>query len=112
MLFRSGRVRVIGVSAAQRQPGAIAAVSTWKEQGYDAVFSNWRGVVGARGLSPAQVAYWEDVFSKLVDTDEWKRDLEKNLWSPQHMNSAESRRFLEQEAVKLRGILGELGLAK
>ena len=43
----------------------IAQIPTWREQGIDAVFGNWRGVVGPKGVSAAQLAYWDDVFSKL-----------------------------------------------
>jgi len=43
-----------------------AETPTWVEQGYDAVFSNWRGFVGPKGMTPAQIAYWDGIFAKVV----------------------------------------------
>ena len=46
-------LRVVAVAAPQRLPGPMAEVPTWREQGVNAVVSNWRGVVGPRNLTPA-----------------------------------------------------------
>jgi putative tricarboxylic transport membrane protein len=108
----AGKLRAIAVSSPQRLPGALADVPTWTEQGYAAVFGNWRGVVGPKGLTPAQVAYWEQVFAKLVKTDEWKREMEKNFWSDFYLGSRDSQAFLEKENATLRALLTDLGLAK
>lgn len=110
--LRAGRVRVLGISSPQRLAGDLAQVPTWKEQGIDAVSDNWRGIVGPRGMTAPQVAYWEDVFARLVETDEWKRDLEKNFLAPSFMKSAESRRFLQAQHAELKALLTDLGLAK
>jgi putative tricarboxylic transport membrane protein len=109
---QTGKLRAIAVSSPQRLPGALAEVPTWTEQGYNAVFGNWRGVVGPKGLSQAQIAYWEQVFAKLVTTDEWKRDMDRNFWSDFYMGSRDSRAFLEKENATLRTLLTDLGLAK
>ena len=55
----AGKLRILGVSAAQRLPGAMADVPTWKEQGVDLDYGSWRTILGPKGLSPEQVAYWE-----------------------------------------------------
>ena len=72
-----GAVRVIAVSSDRRLPGALAGAPTWREQGVDAVYGNWRGVLGPKGLSNAQTAYWGGVLGRMVATPEWKQDLEK-----------------------------------
>ena len=109
---QAGKLRAIAVSSPQRLPGALAEVPTWTEQGFNAVFGNWRGVVGPKGLSPAQVAYWEQVFAKLVRTEDWKRDMERNFWSDFYMGSRDAQAFLEKENATLRALLTDLGLAK
>lgn len=109
---QSGKLRAIGVSSPKRLPGVLAEVPTWTEQGYNAVFGNWRGVVGPKGLSQAQIAYWEQVFAKLVNTEDWKRDMERNYWSDHYMGSRDARAFLEKESATLRALLTDLGLAK
>ncbi len=109
---KSGAVRMIAVAAPRRLGGTLAAIPTWKEQGTDAVFSNWRGVIGPKGMSPAQIAFWDATLAAIVQTEEWKKEVEKNDWEPDYMNSAESRKFLERQDQALRVVLAELGLAK
>jgi len=108
----AGRVRVLGVSAPQRLPGTLASVPTWKEQGADATFLNWLGIAAAKGLSTAEVAYWEAAFAALVKTDEWHKDLEKNLRVDTYMNSRGTRKYLDQQYGEIKGILTDIGLAK
>jgi putative tricarboxylic transport membrane protein len=110
--LQTGKLRAIAVSSPKRLSGAMAAVPTWTEQGYNAVFGNWRGVVGPRGLSPAQVAYWESVFARLVKTDEWRQEMEQNFWSDFYLNSRDTQAVLQKENATLKNILGDLGLAK
>lgn len=45
-MLRNGQVRLIAVTSPARLGGVLADVPTWREQGYDAVVSNWRSVVG------------------------------------------------------------------
>jgi len=108
----AGKVRVIGVSAAERLPGMLANVPTWREQGANAVFSSWLGVVGAKGLSASQVAYWENAFAVLSRTEEWTKDAAKNYQIGNYMNSRDVRRYWDTQYGELKEILTDLGLAK
>ena len=63
-------------------------------------------------MPAAQVEYWDNVFLRLTRTDDWKRELERNLWSDSYMNSAQARRFLDQQNEELRGLMTDIGLAK
>lgn len=110
--LQAGRMRALAVSAPRRMRGVLATAPTWREQGLNAVFANWRGVIGPRGLSAAQIAYWDEIFARLVETDEWKKDLERDLWKPNYLNSAESAKYLKAQYDELKAILAELGLAK
>jgi putative tricarboxylic transport membrane protein len=109
---KEGRVRILGVSAAQRQPGALADLPTLREQGSDAVFFTWRGFMGPKGLKPAEIAYWDAVFEKLAQSEEWKKDTERELWNSDYLLSARTREHLDREAGVMTTILTELGLAK
>ena len=111
-MAKQGQVRVIAVTAPARLPGALADVPTWREQGFDAVVTNWRIMVGPKGMSDAQVAYWEEALRRLNDSDEWKKELEANAWMSEFMRSAETRKFLERENTDVRGFLVDLGMAK
>lgn len=107
-----GRVRSIAVSAPKRLGGAMALVPTWREQGVDSVFSSWRGVIGPKGMTPDQIAYWEDVLTKIVQTEEWKRDMEKNYWESNFMKSADAMKYLRSQYEQYRAVLTDLGLAR
>lgn len=109
--MQGGKVRVIGVTAPARVGGAFAHVPTWREQGMNAIFGNWRGVVGPGGLTNEQLAYWDTVFANLNAGEEWKTEIKNGLWDVTYMNSGESKKFLDQEYEQLRRILTELGLA-
>jgi len=108
----AGRLRVIAVSSPQRLGGALASVPTWKEMGANVLVTNWRMAAGPRGLTAAQVAYWENAFGRLVQADEWKKDLERNSFEDSFMRGDEFRRFIRSEYDSFRSVLAELGMAK
>ncbi len=107
----AGKVRVIAVSAPRRLSGKMASVPTWREQGFDAVFGNWRGIIGPKGLTREQIDYWDQVFSRLNATDEWKAEIQSGMWEETYMNSRDARAFLDKEYEQLRRILTDLGIA-
>jgi len=107
-----GEMRALAVSSPKRLVGAYAQVPTWKEQGLDSVFSSFRFVLGTKGMDAAQVAYWEQVFSKLTQTSEWKQYLERGNLEPSILGSKESGNFLREEYARLQAVMMELGLTK
>ena len=107
-----GKMRVIGVGAPQRFKGVLAGAPTWKEQGVDLVSGTFRGIMGPKGLTSAQVAFWEGALRKLSDTDEWKTDLERNYWFNDFMPAAQFAKELEKEYADTKAVLVDLGLAK
>jgi len=111
-MARQGQVRVLAVTAPTRLPDVLADVPTWREQGYDAVVSNWRSIFGPRGMTAPQIAYWEQALQRFVESDGWKKELEVNFWRSEYLRSAETRKFIEQDDAQARAFLGELGLAK
>jgi putative tricarboxylic transport membrane protein len=111
-MARQGQVRVLAVTSPSRLPDVLANVPSWREQGYDVVVSNWRSMVGPRGMTEAQVTYWEQAFRRFVESDEWKKELETNFWASEYMRSTEMRKYLEQDNAQVRSFLVELGLAK
>lgn len=111
-MARQGQVRVLAVTSPSRLPDVLANVPTWRDQGYDVVVSNWRSMVGPRGMAEAQVTYWEQAFRRFVESDEWKKELETNFWASEYMRSAEMRKYLDQDNAQVKSFLVELGLAK
>jgi putative tricarboxylic transport membrane protein len=111
-LMKAGKIRVIAVASSERLGGDLSGVPTWREQGVDAVYSSSQGLLGAKGLSAAQVAYWEGVLKRVTDTPEWNAFLAKNHWKPRYMGAAEARKYLDAESENARALLGDLGLLK
>jgi putative tricarboxylic transport membrane protein len=111
-MARQGQVRVLAVTSPVRLPDVLADVPTWREQGYDAVVSNWRSIFGPRGMTEPQIAYWEQAFARFVESDEWKKELETNFWRSEYLRSGETRKYLERDNAVEKAFLVELGLAK
>lgn len=108
----SGLIRAIAVTSPKRLGGALKDVPTWKEQGVDAVFDSWRGVVGPKGLTREQIAYWDSIFKKITDNEDWKRELEQGLVVGNYLNSKEAAAYLDQQYKELEALLISTGLAK
>ncbi len=109
---QSGRLRVVAVSADKRLPGAFASVPTWKEQGVNLVYGGWRSIMGPKGLTAPQVAYWEGALRKASQSAEWKTELERNYWSDDFVTSVQFRKDLEKDYADMKAVLVELGLAR
>ena len=110
--LRSGAMKILAVSAPKRQSADLAPVQTLKELGIDAVVDNFRLMIGASGMSAEQIAYWDQVMARLAQDDEWKKDLENNLWENTYMSSRDTRNYLDKQYADLKAVLVELGLAK
>ena len=110
---QQGTVRILAIGAPQRQPGPLAQVPTFREQGIDAhLVTNWRGVFGAPGLSAPQIAFWENAFARMVATEEWKKPANQDDLARYFLKGRDFARFLEAEYQISKAVLTELGYAK
>jgi len=109
---QAGKLRVLVLTAPTRAHGELANVPTWKELGVNSTHEVWRGLIGTRGMTRAQIAYWDDVLGRLVKTDAWKKELEQTQIENVYRNSAETVKYLKAEYDESRVILTDLGLAK
>jgi putative tricarboxylic transport membrane protein len=107
-----GRLRILGITAEKRGEGALAEIPTWKEQGYDVVFSNTRLLVGPKGLTQAQTAHWDNVLERVAQSDEWKSDVQKNHAVLDYAGSKQSPQRMAAIYKQLKGALVAAGLAK
>jgi putative tricarboxylic transport membrane protein len=111
-LVESGKLRALTVTSSKRMQGPLAEAATWSEFGYKGVFDNWRGVIGAKGITPAQVAFWEDVFKRVTASDDFQQYAAKNQWENSYRGPAEARAFMEAQYGELKSVMDFLGLAK
>jgi len=107
--IRAGNLRVIVQISEERLP-PYPNVPTMKEAGFDASVPQVRGIIAPPGIPREVLAYWEDVFARLVRTPTWKKYLEENLFVDGFQRSAELNKFIEEYSETMRGILREGGV--
>jgi putative tricarboxylic transport membrane protein len=110
--LQQGKMRLLVISSPTRRDGIFAGVPTWKEIGIDMTASTWRTVTAPKGLRPQQIAYWDGVFRRLSQTDEWKKDVADNHWENTYLPAPEARKRLDRDYAETKQILADLGMAK
>jgi putative tricarboxylic transport membrane protein len=110
--LNAGRIRLLGISGAERLSGPFAATPTWKEQSADCIIGAWRGITGPAGITPAQVAYWADVLKAVTQQPIWREELSRFSWSSMFKDGPVLREYLENERAEFVVMLDELGLLK
>ena len=108
---QAGKLRIIVIGAPKRLGGELAKVPTWKELGVNA-FELWRGLAGPKGMTRAQIQFWDGALGALVKTEDWKKELTENQVEDIYKNSADTGKQWKEEYDEVKGILTELGLAK
>jgi len=108
----SGKLRALAVSSPKRMGGPLTAAPTWPELGYKGVMENWRGIIGAKGISAEQIAFWDNVFRRLTSSDEFRNFAEQNQWDASYRGAEESRKFMAEQYEELKGVMTYLGMAK
>lgn len=109
----AGRLRMLALAAPQRRPGPIANVPTLKELGLDApVLDTWRCFFGAKDITPAQVAFWEEALARAKSGEAWQSWMTKNDVTAPPLRGAELVQYLDAQYNHTREVLVDLGLAK
>ena len=109
---QAGKLRIIVIGAPARLGGELAKIPTWKELGVNSAFELWRGLAGPKGMSRAQIQFWDGALGALVKTDEWKKELADNEVENIYKNSADTGRQWKLEYDEVKAVLTELGLAR
>jgi putative tricarboxylic transport membrane protein len=102
------KMRPIGVTSDKRLAGVN--VPTLKEQGYNVVLGNWRGVYAAPGISAEQRAALTDLVIKATKTTTWIEALAKNGWTPALLSGKAFDDFVESEFASLRAVMHLSGM--
>lgn len=110
--LRSGKLRTLAISAPKRMWGDFASIPTWREQGVPADSSSWRGLMGPKGMTAQQIAYWDKVLAAMAATADWKKELEDNFWVNGYVNAQAAKKRLDEEYEEYKTVLTEVGLAK
>ena len=104
----TGKMKAIAVTSEARLKGID--VPTMKEQGYNVVIGNWRGIYGAGGITPAQRKELIEMLVKATKTKAWGESLEKNNWTSALLTGADFEKFVDDEFASLRAVMHKSGM--
>jgi putative tricarboxylic transport membrane protein len=79
--LRSGEVRALAVLTDERVPG-FEDIPTAKEQGFDVIAVNWRGLYVPKGISDEAFKAWADKLQTVADSKEWQEVMVANGLAP------------------------------
>jgi putative tricarboxylic transport membrane protein len=104
----SGKLRYLAVSSDRR----VAADSppTIRESGVDVAMSNWRAVVGPRGIDDETRSWLTQAMSRMRSSAAWQEVLRKNDWTDHFVTGPELDRFIETETASNTEMLASIGL--
>ena len=108
--LKAGRLRLIGITAAQRRPGIDAPTLT--EQGIALVFENWRGVVAAPGITAEQKQALAGAVERMVRSPAWKEILKEKNWDDAYLGGADFEAFLKSERARVERAYRAAGMLK
>jgi putative tricarboxylic transport membrane protein len=108
---KSGTLRILGIATAQRT-AALPNVPTMRDQGYDIVVGNWTAIMGPKGLTSAQIAFWEELLERTFKHPAWQGMLAEQALEAEFKNSQRLREMLARDYEQERKMLIELGMAK
>jgi putative tricarboxylic transport membrane protein len=107
---KAGKLRVLGISAAKRQPGIPAP--TFKEQGLNVELANWRGIVAPPGISATEKAALVAALDRMHASKEWQDTLNTRKWTDLYLSGSKFDVYLKLEANRTRNVLKDIGLVK
>ena len=74
---------------------AWSDIPTCKEVGVDTEYQMLRGIFMAPGVKPEQVAFYVDLFKKVMATDDWKKFMEDGAFNQTFMTGDEFKNWVE-----------------
>jgi putative tricarboxylic transport membrane protein len=101
--IKTGKMKAIAVTSDKRLPGID--VPTMKEQGFDVVLGNWRGVYAGPGITPEQRKALTDLVVAATKSKAWQEDLTKNGWTPALLTGKQFDEFVDYEFASLRATM-------
>lgn len=107
----AGRLCPLAVFAPKRIPfGKWKDVPTMKELGYPIEYQMLRGVFGPPEMPKEAVAFYQDVFRKLMDTPEMKDFIERGAFDEAFLTGPAFEKWLEEKDRTVRNLMIKGGL--
>ncbi|MEY8118266.1 Bug family tripartite tricarboxylate transporter substrate binding protein [Falsihalocynthiibacter sp. BN13B15] len=107
--LNAGEVRVLAVLTEERIPG-FDDIPTAKEQGFDVVAVNWRGLYVPKGISDEEFNVWADRLQQVADSDEWKEAMAANGLAPFTKVGVDFQDYVDQVVAEIRKLSIDIGV--
>jgi putative tricarboxylic transport membrane protein len=109
-MIQAGRLRMLGIAAPERLPGELAKIPTVREQGIDVVTANSYTVLAPGDLKPEQIDFWAKALDKVLEAEDFQKDLALNFWVPRPIRYPETVKWMQDDYDENRAVLKELGM--
>lgn len=106
---KAGEVRVLAVLTEERVPG-FDDIPTAKEQGFDVVAVNWRGLYIPRGVSDETFDLWASRLQQVADSDEWKEAMTANGLAPFTKVGSDFQSYVDDLVAEVRQLSKDIGV--
>lgn len=105
----SGDMRALAVSS--EEPAALLPdAPTLVDEGYDIVYTNWRGVLAPGGIDDAEAQALVALITEMHESEAWQAALEENGWTDAFLTGKEFTGFLDENITDVTTTLTNIGL--
>ncbi len=109
---KSGKVRVLAVMSPERLSGDAKDIPTAKEQGFDILWTVWRGVYVGPKVSDADYNWWVETVRKLSTTPEFRKEQESRGLYPFASFGKDFDAHVKSDVARFKVLAQEAGLIK
>lgn len=108
---KAKQLKVIGVGGPSRLP-ELPEVKTFKEQGFPAMLTSWRGVFASKNTPPEILKKLEISFAQIIRSDPYKERSVKLGEPLAYKNMSEFTAMLRRDSKAMETLLKNMGLYK
>jgi tripartite-type tricarboxylate transporter receptor subunit TctC len=116
-VWRAGQVRALCVFDKERiaYKTKVTETQSWndiptcKEEGLDMQYLMLRALFLPGKVTPEQTAFYDDLFKKVTQTNEYKEYMEKQALKPVYLNGKDMLKFLEEDDALNKSLMTEAG---
>lgn len=110
--WEAGRVRPLAIFASERVPfPRWREIPTMRELGFPIEYQMLRGIFGTQNMPAEAVAFYQEVFRRLMDTEEMADFIERGAFTKAFLTGPEYVRWLESKDRTVRELMVKGGLA-
>ncbi|PTL37981.1 tripartite tricarboxylate transporter substrate binding protein [Alkalicoccus saliphilus] len=109
----SGELRPIAYSSEEPIDSLEeAGAQTFIDQDIDYTFDIWRGIMGPPNMPEEAVAYYEDMYAEMMETETWREQADDLGWVDNYQDSEEFGEFLDEQFDLFEDVLSDVGLVE